>query len=297
MKKTTLKLLAALLVVVSATVAGVAHEGQHPRGADQPVHRELGSYVETKVLPMLQQQRQKLELQLSASDRVQLASYRAQLKDNRTRSQALFERLSSSTTPQGIRPELSEEQLQQFRTLRTENWKIMQGVGQMAQKYSSIISQLMQEMQPQREQWASDMKAIVTKAATPEQSAHQPHLEGYRMHGFGGLHHLFRPATFLLRDPRPAATNAVEQTLVSTSIYPNPAAPTSQLEYQLKAVGPVTVDLLDNNGNKLRTLVSEPNAGEGVHTQALDLHDLAAGTYFYKITTKSGSETKRFVKE
>ena len=83
----------------------------------------------------------------------------------------------------------------------------------------------------------------------------------------------------------------------NTSFYPNPAAPTSQLDYEVKKTGPVTIDLLDKDGNKLRTLVSEASQEKGPQTQQLDLHDVPAGTYFYKITTKSGTQTKRFVKE
>lgn len=297
MKKTTLRLLAALLTVVSATVVGVAHEGNPQRGEDRPIRRELGSYVEANVLPVVQQKRQKLEIQLSAADRADLATYRTQLQSNRIRSRALSERLLSSTTPQGIRPELGEEQLQQFRALRNENREIMQRVRQMAQKYADAIEQLMQEMQPQREQWANEMKAIVTKNALLAHPEHQAHFTGHRPNGLGSLHHVFRPSAFLLREAQPLAVNAAEVEPMSTSIYPNPATPSSQLAYQMKATGPITVDLLDKNGNKLRTLLTEFNAEKGAHTQPLNLGDLPAGTYYYKVTTNAGSETKRFVKE
>ena len=90
---------------------------------------------------------------------------------------------------------------------------------------------------------------------------------------------------------------STERTLGRTSFYPNPATATSQLDYEVKKAGPVTVNLLDKNGNQLRTLVNEPNAEKGAHTQPLNLNDLAAGTYFYQIITKGAKETKRFVKE
>ena len=297
MKKTTLRILAALLTVVSATVVGEAHEGHPQRGEASPIHRELGSYVETKVLPVLQKQRQKLEIQLSAADRADLATCRTQLQDNRARSRALFESLLSSATPHGIRPELSEEQRQQFQALRTENWEITQHVRQMAQKYADAIEPLMQEMQPQREQWANEMKAIVTKNAPVIHPEHQAHFIGHRTNGLGALHHLFRPSAFLLREAQPLAVNATEVEPMSTGIYPNPVTPSSQLDYQMKAAGPVTVDLLDKNGNKLRTLLTESNAEKGSHTQQLNLSNLPAGTYYYKVTTQADSQTKRFVKE
>jgi hypothetical protein len=297
MKKTTLRLLAALLAVVSATVVGAAHEGHPQRGEASPIHRELGSYVETKVLPVLQKQRQKLEVQLSAADRADLATYRTRLQDNRARSRALAERLFSSTIPQDRRPGLSEEQLQQFRALRTENWEITQHVRQMAQKYADAIEQLLQEVQPQREQWTNDVQAIVAKNAPSVRPEHQARFIGHRTNGLGVLHHLFRPSAFLLREAQPLAVNAAEAAPMSTGIYPNPIMPSSQLDYQMKAAGPVTVDLLDKNGNKLRTLLTEPNAEKGSHTQPLNLSDLPAGTYYYKVTTKEDSQTKRFVKE
>jgi hypothetical protein len=297
MKKTTLRLLAALLTAASATVVGLAHEGHPQRGKASPIHRELGSYVETKVLPVLQKQRQKLEIQLSAADRADLATYRTQLQDNRARSRALAERLFSSTMPQDMRPGLSEEQRQQFQALRAENWEITQHVRQMAQKYADAIEPLMQAMQPQREQWAKEMKAIVTKNAPAVHPAHPAHFIGHRANGLGALHHLFRPSAFLLREAQPLAVNAVEAEPMSTGIYPNPVTPSSQLDYQMKAAGPVTVDLLDKNGSKLRTLLTESNAEKGSHTQQLNLSDLPVGSYYYKVTTNAGSETKRFVKE
>ena len=80
-------------------------------------------------------------------------------------------------------------------------------------------------------------------------------------------------------------------------MYPNPVIAASQLDYEVKEAGPVIVDLLDKDGKKLRTLVAKPSAAKGAHTQQLDLQNLPAGTYFYKVTTKSGTQTKRFVKE
>jgi hypothetical protein len=296
MKPNRLIILGGLLLGLLATrftgmARGIRYEGSH-----HPASAEIRRYVEANVLPVLQKQRQKLEIQLSAADRADLATYRKQLQDNRARSRALAERLLSATMPQDMRPGLSEEQRQQFRTLRAENWKIMQHVRQMAQKYASAIELLMQEMQPQREQWANEMKAIVTKNAPAVHPEQQAYFIGHRTNGLGSFHHLFRPSAFLLQEALPAV-NAAEAEPLNTSIYPNPATPSSQLAYQMKANGFITIDLLDKNGTKLRTLLTESNAEKGPHTQQLNLNDLPAGTYYYKVTTKEYSQTKRFVKE
>ncbi|WP_210517894.1 T9SS type A sorting domain-containing protein [Hymenobacter terricola] len=302
MKSNSPKFLAlVLLVVLSATIAGMARGGRHQR-EDRPIRREIKAYFQANIMPVLRQQRQKLEPQLTAADHAQLATYRTQLRALKEQGQALRHSVMPTDGPAtpATRPVLTEAQQKQAHQLRFEAKGIMLNVAQMAQKYDGAITQLTAEVQPQKEKWSTDIKAIVAKNATPE---HQQKLAAFqgRMHERGGLRRFFKPAMFLLLDPNaPAAGSAergVESGVGNTSFYPNPAAPTSQLDYEVKKAGPVTVDLLDKGGNKLRTLVSDASEEKGPHTQQLDLHDLPASTYFYKITTKSGTQTKRFVKE
>ena len=298
MKSNKLKALALLLLaVLSTSLIGMARGGRH-RGEDRPIRREIRAYFQSNVLPVLQQQRQKLEPQLTAADRAQLTTYRTQLRALKEQGQALRHSINPGGERPATRPTLTEAQQKQVHQLRFEARGIMLSVGQMAQKYDGAISQLVQEVQPQKEKWTTDIKAIVAKNATPEQLQKMAAFQGRRQ-GRDGMRRFFKPAMFLLIDPNAPAAGSTntEQSLGNTSFYPNPAAPTSQLDYEVKKAGPVTVDLLDKDGNKLRTLLTEPNAEKGQHTQPLDLHDLPAGTYFYKITTKGNSQTKRFVKE
>ena len=298
MKSNAPKILALLLLVImSATVVGVARGGRHRQHEDRPLRREIRAYFQANIMPVLQQQRQKLEPQLTAEDRAQLATYRTRLKALKEQGQAL----RRSAVPEGTaapvtRPTLTEAQQKQAHDLRFQSQGIMLNVAQMAQKYDGTITRLTQEVAPQKEKWTTDIKAIVAKNATPEQ---QQRLAAFQslMHERGGLRRFFKPAMFLLLDPNAPAANNVETGVGNTNFYPNPAAPTSQLDYDVRKTGPVTIDLLDKDGNKLRTLVSEASQEKGPQTQQLDLHDVPAGTYFYKITTKGGSQTKRFVKE
>jgi hypothetical protein len=286
-----------LLVVLSATVVGVARGGRHRQHEDRPIRREVRAYFQANVLPVLQQQRQKLEPQLTAADRTQLATYRTQLKALKDQGQALRRSVApAGTATPATRPTLTEAQQKQAHNLRFQARGIMLNVAQMAQKYDAPIAQLTQEVAPQKEKWATDIKAIVAKTATPEQQQRMAAMQG-RKHERGGLRRFFKPAAFLLLDPNAPAANKNEQGVGNTSFYPNPAAPTSQLDYDVRKTGPVTIDLLDKDGNKLRTLVSEASQEKGPQTQQLDLYDVPAGTYFYKITTKGGTQTKRFLKE
>ena len=294
MKLNALKMLALLLLLVAAAVAQARRS---PR-EDRPIRREIKAYFQTSVLPVLRQQRQKLEPQLAAEDRAQLATYRAQLRALKEQGRALRQAAAPTTdgaTP-GARSALTEAQQQRAHELRFQARGIMLSVAQLAQKYDGPISQLAQEVQPQKEKWTADIKAIVAKNTTPEQQEKLAAGHGH-WRGAGQLRRFFKPAMFLLLDPNAPTDAPGERGMGSTNFYPNPAAATTQLEYEVKKAGPVSVDLLDKDGNKLRTLLPETQQEKGPHTQALNLSDLPAGTYFYKIVTRSGTQTKRFVKE
>ncbi|MBD2721908.1 T9SS type A sorting domain-containing protein [Hymenobacter armeniacus] len=292
MKRNSLAVLGLSLFVTLATGLTALAQPQHRPGGG-PGRAEVQAYMAANVQPVLRQQRQQLESQLAAEDRAQLATYRTQLRALQAQGQALRQSLHPAGTAPGQRPEPTDAQRQQLHQLHRDMRDIMLKVSEMAQKYDAALTKLAAEMQPQREKWNTDIHAIVLKNATPEQQAHMARFE---WRGHGGQPRFFRAAKFLLMDANAPAA-AAEPTLGATSFYPNPAAATTQMEYEMKKTGPVSVDLLDATGTKLRPLFTESQAEKGAHAQQLDLHDLPAGTYFYKITTKSGSETKRFVKE
>lgn len=291
----TLALLLVLLLLGPASSASSIL-----RDDNRSARREVRAYIEQNVLPVIRQQRQKLEAQLATSDKAQLAIYRSQLKEIRQRRQALRQSFrAGQPTPQATEPAspgvaLTEAQQQQLEQLRSETKAVMTSVSEMAQRYATNIAQLTQEIQPQKEKWATDIQELLVKSASPEQQ---------KVGRFkGGLHHragaarLLRPAAFLLLDPKaPVATPTPEAG--STGVYPNPAVASSKLDYTVAKAGPVTIELLDGRGNTLRTVAQEPKQEKGPHTLQVNLADLTAGTYYYKITTRAGSETKRFVKE
>lgn len=289
--KANWNLLALLLLVLAPFSTSLAGSYRSP---GNPAHREIKAYVAQNVLPVVRQQRQKLEPKLTTADQAQLAIYRTQLQELRQRGQTLRRSIGPASTAPETRPALTEAQKQQFQQLRAERKALMLSVARLAQKYEGDIARLAREVQPQKEQWTADLKALAAKDTTPE----QPTKRGWRRKWGrqpGGADRFFRPATFLLLNPD-APANA-EREPGGTSVYPNPATATSQLEYEVRKAGPVTVELLDGRGNTLRTVAREARQEKGPHTVRASLADLPAGTYFYKITTPSGSETRRFVKE
>lgn len=272
-----------------------------PRG-----NGEVRAYVQQNVLPVVRQQRQKLEAQLSAADKTQLTGYRAQLKALREQGKALRQTLRPAQgSPAGQRPALTEAQQQQLRQLRTERRAILQQVAQLATKYEAQLTQLKGEVQPQRKQWAADIRNLVQKQLSPEQrqrleqhraqagGQHGHHGKGHR----GALkHNYFGPVRFLLLDPNAPAPAAAADRSAPAAMYPNPAGSTQRLDYQVKKEGNVKVELLDERGKALRTVLNDKQPA-GSHSLDVNLSDLPRGTYYYKISSKGQSETRRFVKE
>ncbi|GGF19365.1 T9SS type A sorting domain-containing protein [Hymenobacter cavernae] len=290
---TFLRLLLVLILVVGYTAAFAQRLG---RSADKPARQELQAYYAQNVLPVVREQRQKLEAQLSADDKVALASYRAQLRTSRQEGKALLQsfRPAKLGQAQPTRPELTDAQRQQLQQQRTQRQAVMQKVTQVAQKYDTNIKQLASEIEPQREKWTMDTKAIVMKYATPEQQEKLAHFAGNRHKA--GLGHFFRPSVFLLMDPNaPTAKQATKD--LGTSLFPNPSNGTTQLEYNVAKAGPVTIELLDGRGNTLRKILDQQSKEKGAHVLVVNVDDLSNGTYFYKITSRTGSETKRFLKQ
>jgi hypothetical protein len=316
----SLKLLALGLLALATTSQAIAAPGHHGPGDHQAIRTEFGTYLKTNVLPVMQQQRQKLEAQLTTGDQTQLATYRVQLKALREREHALHQSFRlQGPAPEGAtalgRPALTDEQRQQIQQLHTETREIMQKVKAMAEKYASNITQLAQEVQPQQDKWKTDMQAIAVKNAPSDQPGKLAQPVGERLapgdhirfdgpgkHDYAAIGHphfgmmgrFFRPTQFLLMAPGEIAQP--EAIIEEHALYPVPVTAATQLEYSLKQAGSVTVQLLDGNGAVLRNLLTESQQTSGPHTQTLDLSNLPSGTYFYKISTPNSSETKRFVK-
>ena len=126
-----------LLVALSAATAGLARTNQYRPRTTRPLRREISAYCQATVLPVLRQQRQKLEPQLTATDRAQLAAYRTQLREVKAQGQVLRRSLrpGDGRTAQAAGP--TDAQQQQLHYLRTQARRVMHNVAQMAQRYDA----------------------------------------------------------------------------------------------------------------------------------------------------------------
>lgn len=79
------------------------------------------------------------------------------------------------------------------------------------------------------------------------------------------------------------------------SAYPNPFSDRVHLYWSLPETGPVTIDAYDVQGRRVATLHQGVTAA-GRHALTWDGADLAAGAYWIRITTSSGTQTRSVIK-
>ncbi len=76
--------------------------------------------------------------------------------------------------------------------------------------------------------------------------------------------------------------------------YPNPFNPTTNIRYELKVSGKVTLKVYDILGQEVETLVDEQQEAGG-HTAVFDGKRLASGAYFYTLHTGSFLKTQKMM--
>ncbi len=275
---------------------------------NKELRKELKAYIDQNVMPVLREQRNKLESKITLQDRQKLEELRKQLavlQAQRHDSRKDFHKEQKSATEKG---EITEEQRNKIKEVRTQMKTIMQSSKEIAKSYSTDIEQLLTPMQSQKEQWKQDMKAICDKyTVNSPDSTHKHH--GNKHEGNGrGKHGKFRmmtkehfkemkPAMFLLIQPsenQVIATEAVKESDENTKIYPNPSSNQTTIDFKVKEAGNVNIVLLDAQGNVIKNIMNE-HKEKGKYSTLIDLSGLREGTYFYKIATPTKTETNRIV--
>lgn len=88
--------------------------------------------------------------------------------------------------------------------------------------------------------------------------------------------------------PEVAATFELKQN------YPNPFNPTTQIPFELKEAGDVTLKVFDLTGREVATLLNGYQSA-GSHTVAFDGSGLASGTYLYKLDVNGNQFSRTMV--
>ncbi len=115
---------------------------------------------------------------------------------------------------------------------------------------------------------------------------------------FAPYNALTQPAAAAARTSGTAAPAALAPAAgtEATSAYPNPFSGSTTLSYYLAQDGPVSVEVYNTLGSKVRTLVAGTEAAGG-HEVKFNAGDLARGAYLFRVKTGEAVVTKRLVIE
>jgi hypothetical protein len=79
-------------------------------------------------------------------------------------------------------------------------------------------------------------------------------------------------------------------------LYPNPVKDFVNIEFELGVGSTVSIELIDVNGSKIRTLRNNEYFGTGEKSISLRTDNLASGTYFIKLDNNGQSYVQKFIK-
>lgn len=302
-----------LLVVFLASI-GFAQAPDRKRSEMRAAKKEIKSYMQENVLPVLREQRARLDASLSSQDQAALDQIRKEMKVLREEAKALRpakrKMSQKKEMPGQEQGDAMRKHAKSHRLLMNRAWAI-------ADAHESIIYQLIDEIAPQKEQWASDIKAIMEKYrpapegdelenapdAGPHHGKGRPGGRKFRgLHGkLGQLKQLGQPAMFLLWDGEALpgrfgmerGDKGEGKRGDRVKVIPNPASDEHEVSFRLKAAGPVTFTLLDYAGKPVQQTYSG-NGVAGKNTVTLSVEGLKSGLYFYQIESSDGEKAVRF---
>ena len=76
--------------------------------------------------------------------------------------------------------------------------------------------------------------------------------------------------------------------------FPNPFNPSTTILFELDTPGYVSLEVFDVRGSRVITLTSDQRAS-GLHEVTFDASHLASGTYIYRLSTKTGSISRKML--
>ncbi len=88
----------------------------------------------------------------------------------------------------------------------------------------------------------------------------------------------------------------VDGELNALNVFPNPFTNSFVYEYSVEKEEPITVELYTLNGKKVRTIKKTMQHDIGNYNETIDTSDLGPGIYIIRITSSSGYEAKKLVK-
>lgn len=303
-KKSTYRLLS---LGVALAVFLLTSAFRMPQKPGKEGRKEARTYLKENVLPVVAQQRQKLDTYLSVDEKRQVNEIREQLRSLRQQGRDMRQEHRKGEKPTEAQKEQHREMRKSHRRLMTKAWKIVDN-------NEEPLESLLGEMKDDAQQWKADLKAIHEKYRAQHQGNNtertdKRHRRG-RKHGqrraragMAGRQHrsmkhfqMLRPVHFLLFNTERWEEMLPGEESGRVIVFPNPTEKSMNMEFELEQAGNIKIVLFDQNGKTVRNLY-EGQQSAGMQQFSFDVSALKTGVYYFELTTPEDTKKGRFFKK
>lgn len=288
-----------------AAMKSVLNEAQYQKFQELPKSKHRGGHhgrkgahkaLKEKMKPILLEQRAKLEPKISEEDKVVIAQLREAVKvEMEERRKEMGERRKEMGER---RKEMGKEERKAKREAR-KNSPTHLKIIELVEKYSADIEPLLAEVKPQVEAMKQEMREERGKkeGGSRKGERRKNRAENGKREASGAHHKNRKYAHFLLldsnaiEDQAPLTPNSV---ISEINVYPNPSQGLSQIEYELKEAGMVTIELRDKEGNLVET-IERANKRAGQHKTSINFSQYTVGIYYVVLKDANGQTISKKV--
>ncbi|MFC6998451.1 T9SS type A sorting domain-containing protein [Rufibacter roseus] len=290
--------LLALVMLLGNSVLAQKDKRPGRKAVHGELRKELATYQRLHIAPFILEQRKELDKKLSKADKRELADIRQQLALHRQSQKERFKQLKAERETQ--QTPLTEDQKAEFKAARAEQREQLLRLAELAKRNEKHLTPIGVKVKAQQEKWRTDLQAIAAKhGVTEEQMQNRERRRGPIKERFIERWNATR---FLLIDPNKPVHQA--QTInpeksdntSSLQLSPNPTTDKATLRFNVPTAGNVKIELLDAQGQVVQQAIDRTFPA-GKQAQTVQLAALKEGVYFYRVTTSSGTETIRFLKQ
>ena len=285
MKKTIVIGLIISMAMMGTTVFAQKHH-QGDKGMKK-MSPEMKEYLNENILPVMKVQRIELDKKLSSDEKSRLDEIRGEMKAMRQQQGEKMKKVRMSEEKPTV------EQRKEMREMLNKRHDMMNEVAIMAEAHDASISRLLDEVQPQMEQWRQDVMAMKQNSKpdgnkkgniNKDKHGKRPNNGQHPGHGnMFGKH--MSPNAFLLWDPDQPLPFFDEQgnleDNLELNVYPNPASDKIQVSIQLAEEANVGLTIFNKDGNEVMAIASE-SVASGLYSKTLDVSGLTEGLYIIK---------------
>ncbi len=328
MKRTSLigKVFLAVLFFSIFAVSDTYAQKEQYKNMFMELKKELQDFRNETIQPQMLEWKNKLDNAMDRADLDKLNELRTKANEFRDKMMQFRQQMRQETkSGEFDKKEFRKEMKNHRKEMKKVMKPLMKELKPLAEKYKSVLEDIMKEAEPKMDEWKDKSKSIVDswkeKYSTELQQLKDSkkgekfrHMDK-RMGKEGRMDfELDNPravARFMLWDgtmPQPPeesrqpgimGTNSEQVTNDSFRNYPNPFGEKTTIYFNLPKSEKVTLDIFDNTGKKITTLFSG-ELPEGGHSFVFNANDnknkdLPSGTYIYKLTTKTTTMSGKMI--